>query len=111
MDSFSHKNIECRTNKLKCHELHEAALEQWEELETTPIETIHIDHKGPLRSSSTSNNHCLVVVDAFSSFIGVYPIKNTSAQATITALEKWITSNGVSQKIIHDNDKVRIHLQ
>ena len=84
--------IECQTNKSKRHDLHEAPLEQWGELETTPFKTIHIDHKGPLSPSSNSNNHCLVVVDAFSRFIGVYPVKDTSAQATITALEKWITS-------------------
>ena len=95
--------IECQTNKSKRHDLHEAPLEQWGELETTPFKTIHIDHKGPLRPSSNSNNHCLVVVDAFSRFIGVYPVKDTSAQATITALEKWITSYGIPQKIIHDN--------
>ena len=95
--------IECQTNKSKRHDLHEAPLEQWGELETTPFKTIHIDHKGPLRPSSNSNNHCLVVVDAVSRFIGVYPVKDTSAQATITALEKWITSYVIPQKIIHDN--------
>ena len=78
-------------------------MEQWGELETTPFKTIHIDDKGPLRPSSNSNNHYLVVVDAFSRFIGVYPVKDTCAQATITALEKWITSYGITQKIIHNN--------
>ena len=38
---------------------------------------------------------------AFSRFIGVYPVNDTSAQATITALEKWIKSYGIPQKIIH----------
>ena len=42
-------------------------------------------------------------MDAISRFIGVYPVKDTRAQATITALEKWITSDGIPQKIIHDN--------
>ena len=95
--------IECQTSKSNCHDLHEAPLKQWVELETTPFKTIHIDHKGPLRPSSNSNNHCSVVVDAFSRFIGVYPVKDTSAQATITALEKWITFYGIPQEIIHDN--------
>ena len=95
--------IECQTNKSKRHDLHEAPLEKWGELETTPFKTIHIDHKSPLRPSSNSNNHCLVVVDAFSRLIGVYPVKVTSAPATIYALEKRITSYGIPQKIIHDN--------
>ena len=32
----------------------------------------------------------------------VYPVSNTSAQATSSALEKWIHSFGVSQSIVHD---------
>ena len=78
-------------------------MEQWGKLETTPFKTNHIDHKCPLRPSSNSDNHSLVVVDEFLWFIDVYPVRDTSAQATITALEKWITSYGISQKIIHDN--------
>ena len=35
--------------------------------------------------------------------IVIYPVKDTSAQGTITALEKWITSYGIPQKILHDN--------
>ena len=95
--------IECQTTRSKRHDLHGAPLEQWGELETTPFKTIHIDHKGQLMPSSSSNNHFLVVVDAFSRFIGVYPVKDTSAQATMTALENWITSYGIPQKIKHGN--------
>ena len=78
--------IECQTIKTKRHDLHEAPLEQWGELETTPFKTIHIDHKGPLRPSSDWNTHCLVVVDAFSRFFGAYPVRDTGAQTTINAL-------------------------
>ena len=95
--------IECQTNKTKRHDLHEAPLEQWGELETTPFKAIHIDHKGPLRPSSNSNTHCLVVVDAFSRFLGAYPVRDTGAQTTINALEKRITSCGIPQIIVHDN--------
>ena len=80
-------------------------MEQWGDFETTPFKIIHIDHKGPLRPSSNSNNHCLVVVDVFSRFIGVYPVIDTSAQATIIAFEKWITPYGIPHKIIHDNGR------
>ena len=101
--------IECQTNKTKRHDLHEAPLEQWGELETTPFKTIHIDYKGPLRPSSNSNTQCLVVVDAFSRFIGAYPVRDTGAQTTIKALEKWITSYGIPQKIVHDNGSAFIN--
>ena len=71
--------IECQTNKTKRHDLHEPPLQQWGELEMTIFKTIHIDHKGPLRPSSDSNTHCLVVVDAFFRFIGAYPVGYTGA--------------------------------
>ena len=77
--------IECQTNETKGQDLHEAPLEQWGELETIPFKTIHIDHKGPLRPSSNSNTHCLVVVDAFSRFLGTYPVRDTGAQTSINA--------------------------
>ena len=84
--------IESQTNKTKRHDLDETPMEQWGELQTTPFKTIHIDHKGPLHPSSNSNTHCLVEVDAFSRFIGAYPVRDTGAQTTLNALEKWITS-------------------
>ena len=95
--------IDCQINKTKRHDLHKAPLKQWGELEKTLFKTIHIDHKGPLRPSSNSNTHYLVVVDAFSPFHGAYPVTDAGAQTTINALEKWITSYFIPQKIVHDN--------
>ena len=89
--------------KTKRHDLHEAPLEQWGELETTPFKTIHIDHKGPLRPSSSSNTHCLVVVEAFSRCLGAQLVRDTGAQTTINALAKGITSYCIPHKIVHDN--------
>ena len=84
-------------------------MEQWGELETTPFKTIHIDHKGPPRPRKNSNTHCLVVVDTFSRFIGAYPVRDTGTQTNINALEKWITSYGIPQKIVHDNGSAFIN--
>ena len=101
--------IESQTNKKKRHDLHEAPLEQWGQPETTPFKTKHIDHKGPLSSSSNSNTHCPVVVDAFSRFLGAYPVRVTGAQTTINPLERWITSYGIPQKDVHDNGSAFIN--
>ena len=102
--------IECQTKKkTKRHDLHEAPLQQWGELETTPFKTIHIDHRGPVRLSSNSNTHCLVVIDAFSRFLGAYLVRDTRAQTNINALEKGITSYCIPQKIVHDNGSAFIN--
>ena len=84
-------------------------MEQWGELETTPFKTIHFDHKGPLRPSFNSNTHCLVVVDAFSRFLGALTFRDTGVQTTSNAQKKWITSYGLPQKNVHDNGSAFIN--
>ena len=65
----------------------EVPLEQWQN-ETVPSRSNHIDHKGPIHPTSDSNVQCLLIVDAFSRFLMVYPVRNTTALATFTAVEK-----------------------
>ena len=55
------------------------------------------------------NTHCLVVVDAISRILGVYPVRDEGAQTTINALENWITSYGIPQKIVHDDGSAFIN--
>ena len=93
--------ITCQNNKPKPKHRNEVPLEEWQN-HTIPFRTVHIDHKGPLHPPSNRNLHCLLVIDAFSRFSMVYPVTNTSAQATIVAVEKWIHSFGIPQSIIHD---------
>ena len=92
-----HDCLECQKNKPKQKDLNEAPLQQWEKLETIPMKTIHIDHKGPLRPSSHGKNFCLVVIDQ------VYPCTHADSKETFKLLEKYITTFGISQQIIHDN--------
>ena len=42
------------------------------------------------------------VIDAFASFLMVYPVTNTEAEAAMSALEKCIQSFGIPQPIVHD---------
>ena len=93
--------LTCQNNKPKPKHRNEVPLEEWQN-ETVPFRTIHIDHKGPLHPPSNRNLHCLLVIDAFSRFLMVYPVTNTGAQATISAVEKWIHSFGIPQSIVHD---------
>ena len=73
--------------------------------------TIHIDHKGPFHPYSAGNVHCLLIVDAFSRFLMIYLERNTTALATITAVEKWILSLGILQSIIHDRGTAFINTE
>ena len=102
--------LTCQNNKPKPKQRNEVPLEEWQN-ETIPFRTIHIDHKGPLHPPSNRNLHCLLVIDAFSRFLMVYPVTNTGAQATISAVEKWIHSFGIPQSIVHDRGTAFINTE
>ena len=75
----------CQKNKPEPKHMNEVSLEEWRN-DTIPFRTVHIDHKGPLHPPSNRNYHCLLVIDAFSRFLMVYPVAHTSAQTRIAAL-------------------------
>ena len=77
--------VTCQNNKPKPKHRNEVPLEEWHN-ETVPFRTIHIDHKGPLQPPSNRNLYSLSAIDAFSRFLMVYPVTNTGAQATISAV-------------------------
>ena len=100
----------CQNNKPKSKHRNEVPLEEWQN-ETVPFRTIHIDHKGPIHPTSAGNVHCLLIVDAFSRYLMVYPVRNTTALASVTAVEKWILSFGIPQPIIHDRGTAFINTE
>ena len=102
--------LTCQNNKPKPKHRNEVPVEEWQN-ETVPFRTIHIDHKGPLHPPSNRNPHCLLVIDAFSRFLMVYPVTNTGAQATISAVEKWIHSFGIPQSIVYDRGTAFINTE
>ena len=102
--------LTCQKNKPKPKHRNEVPLEQWQN-ETVPFRTIHIDHKGPLHPPSNRNLHCVLVIDALSRFLMVYPVTSTGAEATISAVEKWIHSFGIPQSIVHNRGTAFINTE
>ena len=92
--------LTCQNMKQKPKQRNEVPLEVWQN-ETVPFRTIHINHHGPLLPPSNRNLHCLLVIDAFSHFLMVYPVTNSGARSTISAADKWIDSFGVHQSFVH----------
>ena len=68
--------LTCQNNKPKPKHLNEVPLEEWQK-EAVPFRTVHNDHKGPLQPTSASNAHCLIIIDSFSRFLMLYPVRNT----------------------------------
>ena len=102
--------LTCRKNKQKPKHRNEVPLEEWQS-ETVPFRTVHTDHKGHSHPTSANNVHCLLIIDAFSRFLMVYPVRNTTTLATIAAVEKWILSFGIPQSIIKDRGTALINTE
>ena len=102
--------LTCQKNKPKPKHRNKVPLAEWQN-ETVPFRFIHINHKGPIHPTSASNVHCLLVVDAFSRFLMVYPVCNTTALAKISSVEKWIFSFGIPQSLIHDRGTAFINTE
>lgn len=57
-----------------------------------PFDTIHLDHFGPLPSLITQRKHLLVIIDAFTKFVRLYPVNSTSTKEVYCALANIFTT-------------------
>lgn len=70
--------------------------------ENVPLSTYHIDFIGPLATTNKQYQHILTVIDAFTKFTWLYPVKTTSAKCAIEKLQLQQTSFGNPARIISD---------
>ncbi|XP_049291122.1 uncharacterized protein K02A2.6-like [Anopheles funestus] len=68
----------------------------------SPLQTIHLDHIGPMDITIKQYKQILTVVDAFSKFVWLYPTKSTDAEEVIAKLQSWSEIFGDPQRIITD---------
>ena len=47
-----------------------------------PFEVLHLDHNGPLTKDAHGNEYILVIIDAFSRWVELFPTKSTTAVET-----------------------------
>ncbi|GBL98155.1 hypothetical protein AVEN_268248-1 [Araneus ventricosus] len=55
--------------------------------EETPLSTYHIDFIGPLPSTNKNYQHIFTVVDAFTKFTWLYPVKTISTESALEKLK------------------------
>lgn len=67
-----------------------------------PMDTYHIDHVGPMTNTQKSYKHILVVVDAFTKFVWLYPTKSTDTADVLNRLRSQSTIFGNPRRIISD---------
>lgn len=56
------------------------------ETPSTPFEIIYIDHFSPIKESTNNFKHILVVIEAFSRFTWLFPVKSTTSSEVIKHL-------------------------
>jgi len=66
-----------------------------------PFVQLHIDHYGPV-DRTLLKQYILVVIDEFTKFVKLYPVKNTTSKEAITYLTQYFSYYSRPQSIISD---------
>lgn len=66
------------------------------------MHTYHVDHLGPLPSTSKFYNYIFVIVDAFTKFVWIYPVRTTKSEEVIKKLEFQSEVFGSPTRIVSD---------
>jgi transposase InsO family protein len=67
-----------------------------------PFSIVHLDHLGPFVKSSKGNQELLVLIDNFTRFVRLTPVKSTSAQNVLKSLKEFVNEFGLPERIISD---------
>lgn len=68
----------------------------------TPFYTIHIAHYGPLNPTVGNYRHIFIVVDAFSKFLKLYPVRSVKTAETCAKLVEYFSYYSKPIRIISD---------
>lgn len=67
-----------------------------------PLHTLHIDHIGPFTKSKKGNVYILTIVDGFTKYAFVRPVKSTKTKCTLRVLQNLFYDFGLPSRIISD---------
>lgn len=67
-----------------------------------PFDTVHLDHFGPLPSLISKRKHLLIVIDAFTKYVKLYPVNSTSTKEVNASLDKYFEYYGRPKRVITD---------
>ncbi|CAH1372899.1 hypothetical protein MTP99_014326 [Tenebrio molitor] len=70
-----------------------------------PFHTVHVDHLGPFVKTKNGNVHILVIIDAFTKFILLQPVKSTQSRYVISSFREFVKLFGTPKRIISDRGK------
>lgn len=70
-----------------------------------PFHTLHLDHLGPFCRTGNGNVYMLVIVDAFTKYVWIEAVPDTSTKHVVQCLKLLIKIFGVPDRVISDRGK------
>lgn len=70
-----------------------------------PFHTVHIDHLGPFCKSPSGKMYIFAIIDAFTKFIWIEAVRDTSCANSLKALDQFMKVFGLPSRIISDRGK------
>lgn len=67
-----------------------------------PLATYHLDHLGPLPSTVKAYKYLLVIIDSFTKFVWIYPVKDTSTVEVLKRMDLQKNVFGQPGRVITD---------
>lgn len=67
-----------------------------------PFHTIHADHLGPFVRSRKGNMYLLIIIDAFTKFINITPVRDTKTVTAIYVFKEHFSYFGAPSRLITD---------
>lgn len=67
-----------------------------------PLGTLHLDHLGPMASTNKNYKHVLTIIDAFTKFVWIFPVKSTTSDETVRKLQIVTAVFGNPSRVITD---------
>lgn len=67
-----------------------------------PFDVLHADHCGPFPQSKKRNCFILAIIDSFTKFIYIKPVRNCKSKTSIAVFEEYFSIFGVPRRLITD---------
>lgn len=67
-----------------------------------PLETIHVDHYGPLPETVDGYKYILVIVDAFTRYTWFCPTRSVTSKETCKKLQMIFNLYGIPKELVSD---------
>lgn len=64
-----------------------------------PFHTLHADHLGPFPRSKRRNTYILVVIDAFTKYVSLFPVRSTKTKDSVNALKTLFSYYGSTTRL------------